>query len=418
MAAAQTTTRRRVGKATAIARKRERTLVWWALGVAVLSRGFIFVVGFLGRSVLPVRHPHLSVVVPPSMLYHGSLGRLLNGWASYDAAWYLSIARHGYEQAHSQAFFPLYPLVVRLLAGAGIGWVSAGVAISLACFLGATVLLYEVVSEALNARVALWTVVFLSIAPTSFFFQAIYTESLFLMLSVALFFFAQRRRWLVAGLMGLLATTTRSAGILLVVPLALFYLQSVGWQWRRVRAGILSVALVPCGLVVYMAYLWSAYGDPLLFSRDERQWGRYFAPPYVTLWLGVRSGRLGAVHLFAHDGFGHASAILWHNNASLADLINLVALLAVVALVALGWRRLGAPYTAYAVFAIIFVLFSPANREPLMSLPRFAVVVFPLCVALAAWTERRPFIRAIVAALCLVGLTWLSARFVLFVWVA
>jgi hypothetical protein len=64
------------------------------------------------------------------------------------------------------------------------------------------------------------------------------------------------------------------------------------------------------------------------------------------------------------------------------------------------------------------VLFSPATREPLMSLPRFAVVIFPLCVALAAWTERRPFIRAIIGALCLVGLTWLSARFVLFVWVA
>ena len=416
--AAQTVTRRRVGKATANAKDRRHTLLWGALGVAILSRLYVFAVGFLGRSSLPIRRPRLSVVVPSSALYHGALGRLLNGWASYDAAWYLTIARHGYHQAHSQAFFPLYPLVVRLFAVAGIGWVAAGVVVSLACFLAATVLLYLTVVETLNARVAFWTVVFLSIAPTSFFFQAVYSESLFLLLSVALFFFAQRRRWLLAGLMGLLAATTRSAGIVLVVPLALYYLQSVGWEWRRIRLSILSVALVPCGLVVYMAYLWSAYGDPLLFARNQRQWGRYFALPYVTLWRGVRAGRAGAVRLFAHDGVGRVSTMLWHNNASLADLLNLLALLAVVVLIALGWRRLSAPYTAYALTAVIFVLFSPAIRQPLMSTPRFTVVIFPLFVALAAWTDRRPVLRALIAAACLVGLTWLSARFVLYVWVA
>lgn len=400
------------------ARSRERTLVWRALGVAILSRLFIFAIGFLARTFLPVRHPHLSVVVQPSLLYRGPLGRLLDGWTSYDAGWYLTIARHGYAHAHSQAFFPLYPLLVRLLADLGLGYVPAGIVVSLACFLGAAVLLYELAAQALDAKAALWAVTFLSIAPTSFFFQAIYSESLFLLLSVALFFFAQRRRWLLAGLMGLLATLTRNTGVVLAVPLALFYLQSIGWQWRRVRAGGLSVALVFGGLAAYMAYLWSAYGDSLLFLRNQREWGRSFAAPYVTVARGVRSGYLGSVHLLARDDLAHLSTWLWKNNPSIADLINLVALIAVVTLIAFGWRRLGAPYTVYALLAVIFVLFSPATRQPLMSLPRFALVVFPLAMALAAWTSRRPLVRAVVVGLSLVALAWLSARFALYVWVA
>ena len=398
--------------------ERERTLVWWALGVAVSSRLFIFLIGFLARSTLPIRHPHLTVVAQPSVLYHGAVGRLLDGWTSYDAAWYLNIAQHGYAHPRSEAFFPLYPLLVHLLGSTGMGYTPAGIVISLACFVAAAMLLYRLTADVLGARAALWTVVFLSIAPTSFFFQAIYTESLFLLVSVALCFFAQRRQWLLAGLMGLLATLTRSTGVVLAVPLALFYLQSVDWQWRRIRAGILSALLVPCGLAIYMVYLWNARDNPLVFARIEHTWGRHFALPYVTVWNGLRDGYLGAAHVVAHDGFSHLSVRLWQNNAGITSLMNLVALVIAAALIAFGWRRLAAPYTAYAVLALIFLLSNPAARQPLMSLPRFALVVFPLFMALAACTERRPLIRALVVGVCLVGLAWLTARFVLFVSVA
>jgi len=139
---------------------------------------------------------------------------------------------------------------------------------------------------------------------------------------------------------------------------------------------------------------------------------------HVTVWNGLRDGYLGAAHVVAHDGFSHLSVRLWQNNAGITSLMNLVALVIAAALIAFGWRRLAAPYTAYAVLALIFLLSNPAARQPLMSLPRFALVVFPLFMALAACTERRPLIRALVVGVCLVGLAWLTARFVLFVSVA
>ena len=252
-----------------------------ALGVVVLSRLFTFAIGFLARLTLPVLHPHAMILAQPSLLYRGTLGRLLNGWTNVDAGWYLSIAQHGYAHRYSEAFFPLYPLAMRLVAGSGLGYTLAGVTLSVACFVAAAMLLYWLTADALGPRTALWTVVFLSIAPTSFFFQAVYTESLFLLLSVALFSFAQRRMWLLAGIMGLLAepdtehrrrarrshlrscTCSRSTG-------------SGGASAPR-RFPCCSV---PCGLAGYMAYLWRTHGDPMLFAHlEEHRWHRYFAEP-------------------------------------------------------------------------------------------------------------------------------------------
>jgi hypothetical protein len=402
------------------ARGRESSLARWALGIALLSRVFIFAVGFLARTTLHVQHPRVMILAPPALLFRGSAGRLFDGWANWDGGWYLSIARSGYAHRFSEAFFPLYPLLVGLLGGYGRGLLLTGIAVSLICFVAAALLLYRLTAGALGERTAFWTVIFLSVAPTSLFFQAVYTESLFLLLSVALFFFAERRRWLLAGLMGLLASLTRNSGVLLLVPLLLFYLQSIDWQWRRIRFQVLGVLLVPCGLLIYMAYLGHARGNPLLFAKLEHRWHRYFTAPYVTLWQGARYAYLGADHLFStlreHTWSGLQP--VGGGVGDLPSLINFVALVIVVVLIVLGWRRLSAPYTAYALLVVSFVLLNPVPHQPLVSLPRYVLVVFPLYMTLSASTEGRPRLRAALVALSLLGLTWLTARFVLSAWVA
>lgn len=396
----------------------DRPLVWWALAIAVASRLFVFAFAVLARSTLTIHRPRNALLTPSSDLYHGVLSRLLNGWANGDAAWYLAIAQHGYQQHFSQAFFPLYPLLIHLLGGSGRGATVAGIALSLICFLAAALLLYRLTARLLGARTALWTIVFLALAPTSFFFQTIYSESLFLLFAVALFFFAERRQWLLAGLAGLLATLTRSTGVILAIPLLLFALAAADWQWHRAWAGLLAVPLVPAGLLIYMAYLWRSTGNPLLFERAQQHWHRSFTAPYVTLWRGCREGYRGVVHVVTHDSFAHLTTSLWQTNLATVNLANFVTLLVVGALIVLVWRRLSAPYTAYALLALLFALMSPARGESLMSLPRLALVIFPLYMALAAATARRPGLRAVIVGVFLIGLVWLTSRFVIFTWVA
>ena len=98
--------------------------------------------------------------------------------------------------------------------------------------------------------------------------------------------------------------------------------------------------------------------------------------------------------------------------------VTLSRLVIVVVVIVLGWRRLGVSYNAYAVLALLFTLLNPERGEPLVSLPRYAVVIFPLFMALAVATRHKPRTRALVVGLCLVGLAWLTARLVLFAWVA
>ena len=135
------------------------------------------------------------------------LGVAVDVWARWDSDWFLRIAEHGYSWPSSTpAFFPLYPLLV-----AAFGWVLlghtvlAGVLVSLVAGAAAFGLLYQLALERLGEEVARRTVLFLAVAPTSLFFGAVYSESLFLLLTVASFVAAERGRFWQAGVAGGLA---------------------------------------------------------------------------------------------------------------------------------------------------------------------------------------------------------------------
>ena len=85
-------------------------------------------------------------------------------------------------------------------------------------------------------RIAYRSVLFISIFPTAFFWQSVYSESLFLMLSIACIMWAREERWKLAGVAGLLAVLTRSAGFMLLVPMTICYLEQRDWKLRRVDA--------------------------------------------------------------------------------------------------------------------------------------------------------------------------------------
>jgi hypothetical protein len=191
---------------------------------------------------------------------------LLSPLARWDAVWYLRIADSGYGGSDARAaFFPLYPLLVRGLAtpfGASPGaLLLAAYAISLAAFLAALTLLYRLVSLELGRPLARPTLLLLAVFPAALFFGAPYSESLFLMLAVGAFFAARTRRFAWAGAAAAGAAATRSAGILLLLPLAMLWWES---RPRRPRDAA-WLLLAPLGLAAYAAFLGLAEGDALRF---------------------------------------------------------------------------------------------------------------------------------------------------------
>lgn len=162
---------------------------------------------------------------------HGTLLSVLNGW---DGTWYRILAQEGYltpalawKGVHlSPSFFPFYPLLIRFVAFVIPDFWIAAVVVSNICFLVSAVLFDALMKlDYPDPRVGRRALMFLMFTPMSFFFSMTYTESTFLMLSLAAFLAARKEKWLIASLCGMCLSATRPPGFLIALPLFLEYLR-------------------------------------------------------------------------------------------------------------------------------------------------------------------------------------------------
>jgi hypothetical protein len=431
-------------------------LLVWAAGVGtVLAFGFG-----------PVR----KAFDPPGVTRgFGWLGNLLAAPAArWDAAWYLVIAHYGYRPdldaytSSRTAFFPLYPLGLSAISHLGVPPVLAGVLLSLLALAVALYGIHRLTTLELSragrsaiprrggGEVARLAVMVTAFAPMAFFFSAVYSESLYLALSVGVFWGARQGRWVWVGVLGALAAGTRSAGVVLMLPAVMLYLygpredrapdfppeewpRAGGWRraqnrlaasrWRpnyRLRWDVLWLGLVPAGLGLYMAYLAFSGGDALMPFHAEGVWGRHFAGPYGGVWDGAKAAFEGARqllsfqrrHVYFPAAGGSPFVSAGHNLMLLGFLIAAAAALVGVL------RMLPLAYGVYVLAALALPLSYPVRPQPLMSLPRFLVVLFPLSIWLAAWLAAHPRARAPALVLSALLMAIFAAQFATWHWVA
>jgi hypothetical protein len=395
-----------------------------AIAAAVGSRFLIFVVAFLAAAIIGVHGLPVGWRFPArAEVFHGWLGSLFNPWAHWDGVWYIKIATGGYADGDgSTAFFPLFPMLLRYVGVILRGnLLITGIVISLLCYAGCVWLLYRLVRADFDESIASRAVVYLAIGPLSFFLQAVYTESLFLLLTLACFVFAREGRWRLAGVMGLLATLTRSTGVLLLIPMVYYYYQGRGWSLKKTDSRIANLLMVVEGLLVWMTFLALAFGKPLVFSSAQSQWERGVGAPNYTVTRAVVAAVWGIRRVVSAE----YANILWEvprpGTADATTFTNLLHLLFFVAAALLLWygaRRLPGAYSWFAFAALAYPLFFPSKFVPLMSYPRFTLTVFPLYVALALFTWDRPRAHKVVVAVGLVLLVGFTAKFAIFSWVA
>lgn len=291
-------------------------------------------------------------------------------WANMDGVHYLSIAQSGYYQ-FEQAFFPLYPLLIRWGATT-LGWPPHMVALAIshaALLIG--LWFFMRLGKSFDSKNAWWAVIFLLVFPTSFFFAAVYTESLFLALAAATFWFAHRKQWWLVGLWGGLASLTRLFGVFLLVPVAWQYLRSVK---QRRPIDLAAISVIPLGLISYMWYLWSVYGDPLLFFHAQPAFGAGRSADSIILLPQVLWRYLKI--FFTVD----PQTIIY-----MVATIELVILVVAALLLVHGWRQKKLrPYLAFSAL----VLLVPTLTGTLSSMPRYFLSAFPLFLVMSAVHNR------------------------------
>lgn len=329
-----------------------------------------------------------------------STNPLLAVWGRWDAVHYLDIATRGYYGT-DMAFFPLYPTLIHFVGRLVGNELIAGLLISNVAFFFGLLFFYKLVEHEFGRGVAARAIFYVSIFPTAVFFSAVYTESLFFALTVASFYYFRESRWLTAGVLGGLAALTRVEGVLLAVPYAMEALSAGSWRGiadgsRRFARVVVGFLLIPLGLGIYMGVLWILRGDPLYFSHVQVHWNRHLAPPWASV---ARS-----VQMIVHAHGAQAAA---------AQAIELGFTVLMIAVLIGAIRSLRPSLWVYMALSIVI----PMSTSSLMSMPRFALVLFPMFVVLAQWGSRSWVNTAIVAfSLPLLGL--FTVLFANWYWVA
>lgn len=345
----------------------------------------------------PNRHPLAHKWDSP--LIH-DLGSFTDVWARWDSVFFVRIAEHGYNDT-SAAFYPLYPGLVAVLGRIFFGhYVLAGIVISLAAALGAFLLLHRLAAQRLDGAGAWRTVLYLAVFPMSLFLQAVYSESLYLLLVLAAFLAAERGSFRSAGLLSGLAILTRVTGVALLPALAI-----LAWRRRDRLRALAGLGLAVPVAAVYPLVLWQQVGHPWAFWNAQELWHRHFskAGPFGGIWEALTHWAPSNV------GPQHAVAV---------NTEGLVALVLFIALTVVAWRRFGAAYGLFAAVSLAIPLSYPSSRWPLLSLPRFGLVIFPFFLALAALAAERPRVHTFIVAASALFLGVAVVQWALWQWVA
>lgn len=345
----------------------------------LITRFIVFAGAYLAEVALPSVTGEGFYHVKPSNIF-------LDVWARWDSGFYLRIAESGYwftpGQQSSVAFFPVYPLLINLLAPLVGSTLAAGVLVSNLCLLGALILLYLLTElEFKDSAVASRTVFYIAAFPTAFFFTAVYTESTFLIFSIGTVYFARRRLWAWAALFGILCSAARIIGVIIWGVVLLEWLQMCGWTletayrrtaWVNLYQGIrqhwislLIICLIPLGLLSYMVFLKREFNDPVAFSTAQSAWGRQTVGPWTVVWQDLKS---------------LAGGNLWTGRIWYHVIFNLGAFFAVLFISIAIYRRLGA---GYAIYSLLSVLIPSSSGS--MSLTRYVLVIFPVFMMLGYW---------------------------------
>jgi len=309
---------------------------------------------------------------------------LLSPWSNFDGVYYLLIAANGYTV--NAGFFPLFPFFLhvvtsafgRVLAFDPIQYYTALLLVSLFLLLS-LITLYKLVKLDYKDNIAIFAIFYMLFFPTSFFFATIYSESLFLLLCVSSFYFARQKRWFLASLCGGLLTATRLVGIAIIPALIIEFIRSDPTSspsagLRGVRKTLykkknLFLLFTPLGILGYMWFNLEKWGDTFYFIQAQGDFQNnrsvtslVFIPQTIFRYINILTTLSPGI-------FEWWIALLEISTFIFVSIMFFVA-----------WKK--KIRISYILFALICFLI-PVSSGTFTGLPRYALVLFPIFIAIA-----------------------------------
>ena len=307
------------------------------------------------------------------------LSKLFGGLILFDASHYLTIAKQGYIDTNLSlpAFFPLYPMLVKIfsflfrtLADTNLSIILAATLINIACIAFSLNILKRLIKLDFKTKTATYSQYILLLYPFSFFFLSMYTESIFLLAILSSFYAARKNKWLLACIIAALASAIRIPGLLLVPALLIEFLYQKNYDIKKVFPRALWLMIAPIGSILYLLYL-------QLFRRG---FGKYFEA-YRICWpdrrfevIFIKPILLPIYNLIFIDHKIRPNDLLGLFSIALAGLIVYL----------LFKYKLRPSYIVFTILGFLLPLFTGT----LESIGRYYVVIFPAIICLSIFFEK------------------------------
>lgn len=351
-------------------------------GIWVLSRAAVFI---------------LAALTVRQALSGSPLTGFVQSWNLWETPWYASIAQDGYpgsgEYVYNTAYFPALALLMK--AGSWVGLVPAatGLVVSFVAGLAAAFALgrlTEMVGGRADYAVLAWVV-----APTAIFLAAPWSEALFAAFAFWAWLLAKKQAWILAGVVAGLASFTRINGLFLAAALLVLFLQSRPRDWIRGSALLIPFVVV----AAHFAYLHAATGSwTEWFDAQADKWDRHFTDPVTSL---LNTYRL----IFTFTGTGSPASRF------------AIEIAAALLLLALGILILKRHWWAEGVY-VLLTLASLVTSTFYYSIPRTAVVLFPIWMLLGVWMTRWRWFRVAYLCVSIPALAVVVVRFMQGQWIS
>ena len=321
----------------------------------------------------------------------------INIFFKNDAGWYENIATNGHKkipashlrpcpenswQQSPYAFFPLYPATVNGLQQiTGLKYKPAAFILALFFSLSLFCLFYYFIKLFSGSKnIALAATLTIMLFPFSFYFSMGMTESLFLLLLILTFIGVHKNNIWLMGISAFLLVLVRPNGIIMSVPLGLYFLEknvfAGRWRWfvkSDIKKIIPAFALLsmPVSFFGYCLYLQYMTGDFFAFSTAQAGWGKEWTNP-----LKVMIGKG-----FRGDDWRYNIEILF-------------------TLLAMGISIAGRKLIPFSFQVLIWLgLMLPLWAGTTISMPRYISLLFPIFIILGYYLVNKVHAKPIVYGL-------------------
>jgi Gpi18-like mannosyltransferase len=327
----------------------------WRIGISL----FIY----LGIFLFPLQIQFLGGGLD-NLILKPQLWSLVN----FDGEHFLSITQNGYQPL-TYFYFPGYPFLIKFLTSF-LGTSTAlytymGLFVSHVAFFVGLFGFIKLIKIDFDDKVAEHAVITLLIFPTSFYFAAYYSESLFFCLTIWSFYFFRKNRYFLSSVLGTGSSFTRLVGIALPIALSLkLSLSELKNSNKKLMISKIFAALSGfLGISIYMVYLEFKTGDYLEFFHS------------VSIFGDQRSSRLIIlpqvfyryfVKILPSVDYSYFPAIFY-------TYLEIVIAILFLLLIVYGHRRLDVSYTLFALIAYLI----PSLSGSFSSFPRYALAIFP-----------------------------------------